>query len=118
MDYDARISRLETAIQWMTNASSIAKNSPQSLENVFWENSKAKVASEAFFTEMDQLLVRYQSAYDELLHTLQQRKQQLEKLKMELYHYYSRELFGLSEEERLNYLKDANIDPSVRKMLT
>jgi|SRR5690625_1790329 len=117
MDYDARISRLETAIEWMTGADSITLDRPAPIDPTEWGNSESQEAAEAFFSQLESFLANYQATYEDCLDALRNRKEQLEHTKLELYQYYNRELIDLSGEERRNYLDKATIDPSVKKML-
>lgn len=117
MDYDTRINRLENAIQWLENASSVALYCPASIHSNSWDTSQSKNAAEETFHQLDSFLVHYQTAYSDSLEALRARKEQLYQTKMELVNYYRSELIGLSTEDRANYLSKANIDLSVKKML-
>src|SRR5690625_321796 len=117
MDYDSRISRLETAIEWMESTNSIELSCPVSIHSTHWKNSNAKKAVEDSYKRLDTFLSNYQAAYEDSLEALKKRRQQLENTKLELYNYYKRELSGLSTEDRANYVSKVDIDPSVKKML-
>lgn len=117
MDYDTRINRLENAIQWLESARSVALYCPASIHSNFWDTSQSKDAAEETFNQLDSFLLHYQTAYSDSLEALRARKEQLYQTKIELFNYYTRELMGLSAEDRANYLNKANIDQSVKKML-
>src|SRR5690625_2328293 len=117
MDYDWRINRLETVIGWMESENSVTHYNLTSIHSTHWKNSYAKVAAEESFARLDTYLSNYQAAYEDCLEALRNRKLQLENTKLELYHYYKRELSSLSAEDRTNYLNKTDIDPSVKKML-
>lgn len=118
MDYDARINRLEDAIQLMEATTEVQiTDSPTSITSEDWNNSKSKEAAEAFREEMDEFLTEYKEKFETLLSKLRSMKTAVHFEKMASFRIHKIALISLPEDAQEQYMSKKQVDSSVKEML-